>query len=922
VLATDLTAVLRPTRVVPHYADAHFASLFDIAQIQDGLGAYPAAMKTQPMQARPAASLRPLHSGPAWVALWVLALMLLFLGLAMAVLGAWLVSLGGSLYFVLAGVAMAVAATLVLRRRAVAGVGLYAVVVLVTLAWALWEIDAKGWMPVWGVDLASRVGLLLGWLVLMALALALMPRQPPPSTIHRTGRDRHGSVLAGLALLGLAVAVPAGLTRWAPALAQSAGPVARTVEQMPESPPTALLGPDGEAAALPMNDIAQAAQSTPLGRAAMAPGADEWTAYGGSNLGQRYALATQITRDNVGQLERVWTFRTGDMAPNERVFFAFQNTPLKIGNSLFVCSSSGQVFALDPATGVQQWHFNPMVPLEAMGPLFSVTCRAVAYHEVSATSAAAPVTGPAPAVECPRRVLLATVDSRLIALDAATGRPCPGFGKAGTVDLSEGMGNQAPGLSSNTSGPIVVGQHVIVGQQVSDNQRRDGPSGVVRAYNVHTGAFAWAWDAKRTDRPQQPLAPGEIWPRGTPNVWTLISADESLGLVYLPTGNSTNDHYGADRSAEEDRYTATVVAVDAATGQVRWHFRTVDHDLWDYDLGAQPTLMDMEIDGRTRRVLLQGTKTGSVYVLDAATGEVLRPVERRAAPQGPTPGDRTAPTQPQSVALPNFAGAPQAPGAAPERLTEAHLFGLTPIDALMCRIKFRQMRYEGIYTPPTEAPGGMLLFPGTIGGLNWGGLAVNPDLQIMITNHSRLPNVVTLVPRAEVTDLAVGSGGQRVDQAVAPHAGSPYGVTRPIWLSMFRVPCIAPPWGYLAATDLRSGKLLWSQPLGTGYDSGPMGIPTRLKITLGTTNIGGAVNTASGLTFIAAAQDNFLRAFDTRSGELLWEARLPAGGQASPLTYMHAGRQYVAIAAGGHARLQTTLGDSVVVYALPRAGTQ
>lgn len=862
------------------------------------------------------------HRGVAWGALRVLAMLLFLLGLAMALLGAWLVTLGGSPYFVSAGVLMVAAAALVLARRAATGVALYAAVVAATLIWSLWEIHGKGWMPVWSVDLASRVGVLLGLLALMAVALALMPR---PTHDEQTRRNRRGPVLGGLALLGLALAlaVPAGLMRWAPALAQPS-------TQFAQAPVTAAASP------MPASSAAGAAalsgDTATMGRAAAAPAADEWTAYGGSNLGQRYAQGTQITRENVSRLEPAWRFRTGDMAPNDRVFFAFQNTPLKIGDSLYVCSSSGQVFALHPATGAQQWHFNPAVPVEAMGPLFSVTCRAVAYHEAPSTNAVATpqadgdaagaAAGSAGAAtvpaECPRRILLATVDSRLIALDAVTGLPCPSFGNGGTVDLGEGMGNQAPGLSSNTSGPIVVGNRVIVGQQVSDNQRRDAPSGVVRAYDVQTGAFVWAWDAKRTDRPQQPLGLGEIWPRGTPNVWTLISADESLGLVYLPTGNSANDHYGADRSAEEDRYTASVVAVDAATGQVRWHFRTVDHDLWDYDLGAQPTLMDMEIDGRMRRVLLQGTKTGSIYVLDAATGAALRPVEHRTAPQGATPGDRTAPTQPQSVALPNFAGAPRPPGAEPERLTEAHLFGLTPIDALMCRIKFRQMRYEGIYTPPTEAPGGMLLFPGTIGGLNWGGLAVNPELQILITNHSRLPNVVTLIPRAQVTDQPVGNGGQRVDQAVAPHAGSPYGVTRPIWLSLFDVPCIAPPWGYLAATDLRTGQLLWSQPLGTGYDSGPLGIPTRLKITLGTTNIGGAVNTASGLTFIAAAQDDFLRAFDTLSGELLWEARLPAGGQASPLTYMHEGRQYVAIAAGGHARLQTTLGDSIVVYALPR----
>ncbi|MCC5870605.1 MAG: membrane-bound PQQ-dependent dehydrogenase, glucose/quinate/shikimate family [Gammaproteobacteria bacterium] len=829
--------------------------------------------------------------GFAHAGLMLLAVVSLLLGFAMAGMGAWLMFLGGSWYYLLAGITITVAAATMLAGRAGVGVALFALVVAATVAWSFAEIHAKGWMPAWGVDLASRVGVLFALLVLMLIALAFLSGSRSVAANPRRTQ---------LVSLGVALVMTAGVAGSASLLvggvaAQDAAQLAAIADDEPMP-----IRSDAAAAA------AAATNQTP-GRSSVMRDAEEWTAYGGSNLGQRYSPASQITRANVGRLEQAWTFRTGDMAPSERVFFAFQNTPLKIDNSLYVCSNTNQVFALHPATGALQWHYDPVVLPEAMKPLFSVACRAVAYHEAPARQQAG---------ECPRRILLATVDSRMIALDAQTGQPCPGFGNAGTVDLSEGMGNQAPGLSSTTAGPIVVGNLVIVGQQVSDNQRRDGPSGVVRAYDVVTGAFAWAWDATLTDRPQQPLVPGEIWPRGTPNVWTVMSADEALGLVYLPTGNSTNDHYGADRTAEEDEFTSTVVAVDAQTGETRWHFRTVNHDLWDYDLGAQPTIMDMDIDGTVRRVLLQGTKTGSIFVLDAATGEPLRPVAHRPVPQGAAPGDRTAPTQPQSTSLPNFAGAP---GPDPERLEERHMFGLTPIDALMCRIQFRQMRYEGIFTPPTEDPGGMLLFPGTIGGLNWGGLSVNPEQQILITNHSRLPNRVTLVPRAQVDDQPVGSGGVRVDQEVAPQTGAPYGVTRPMWLSMLRVPCIAPPWGYLSATNLRTGELLWTQPLGTGYDSGPLGIPTRLKLTIGTTNIGGSVNTRSGLTFIAAAQDDFLRAFDTRSGELLWDARLPAGGQASPITYMHEGRQYVAIAAGGHARLETTLGDSVVVFALPQA---
>ena len=819
-----------------------------------------------------AAAPATLFSGPAWWLQIVLAWLLLLLALAMAALGVQLLALGGSAYYLLAGVAALAGALLVLRRRVSAGLWCYGLTVLATLAWALWEIHGKGWRPAWGFDLAGRVGLLAGLWLLMALAWWWMRRRAGDRGPRR--RSPAWAPVAAVTVLGT-LALTALAPRLWPAQAQAAP---------------------------------QAAAPDALGRTALKRGADEWLAFGGSNLGQRFSEAAQITPRNVGQLEQAWAFHTNDWAPNERVYYAFQNTPLKIGDSLYVCSPSSQVFALDPATGRQQWHFDPQVPPAAMEPLFSATCRAVGYHEQAQ----------APAGElCARRILLATTDSRLIALDAASGQVCPGFGHGGTVNLAERMGNQVIGFSSNTSGPAVVGGLVIVGQQVSDNQRRDAPGGVVRAYDAVTGALRWAWDAKRADDAQAPLAAGELWPRGTPNVWNVISADERLGLVFMGTGNAAADQYGGDRTAAEDAFTSAVVALDMHTGNTRWHVNTVHHDLWDYDLGAQPLVTDIDVDGTPRRVVVQGTKTGSVFVLDARTGEAVKPVQERPVPAGTLPGERYAPTQPQSVGMPNFAGMP---GPEPEVLTEANSFGLTPIDAALCRIAFRQMEYEGMYTPPSENPGGILLFPGIVGGMNWGGLAVDPEAQLLITNHSRLPNRITLTPRAQVEDRALGDGGARADQRIAPQAGTPYGVARPNWMSPLQVPCIDPPWGFLSATDLRSGRLLWSRPLGTGFDTGPLGIPTRLKITIGTPNLGGAVVTRSGLTFIAAAHDNYLRAFDTRSGELLWEGRLPAGAQASAMTYMHQGRQYVAIAAGGHARFETKLGDSLVVFALPQGG--
>lgn len=787
-------------------------------------------------------------------------------GLALIVMGGWLIGLGGTPWFLISGALMVAALPMALRSRPSMAVALLGLAALLNLAWALWEIAGKGWMPSWGIDLAGRVGL-NAVLFATAFVALVMARQGAAARAARQWTIA-GVAVAALGGAGLVVAY------W-------------------ERPQMA-------------RDTSSAA-SMPASAAAVAATADAWSAYGNTLAGERFSTATQISTANVAGLREAWRFSSGDRAPNRRVFFSAQNTPIKVGDNLYVCSSSNRVFALDPASGAERWSFDPAVPARAMESLFSVACRSIGYFAA---------TGEALRASCGERVFVATADGRLIALDARNGRICAGFGNGGTVDLTEGMAMGEPGFASNTQGPTVAGGLVILGQQVSDNQGRHSPSGVVRAYDAVTGALRWAWDAKRTDRTTQPLAPGEIWPRATPNVWNAITADETLGLAFLGTGNSANDHFGGNRDPEDDQFSSAVVAVDLATGATRWVFRTVERDRWDYDIGAPPVVLDLPVDGAPRRVVVQATKTGNIFVLDARTGVPVRPVEMRPAPQGAVPGETLAPAQPQSVAYPNFAGAP---GPDPERIDARHAFGLTPIDAAWCRIQFHRMRYEGIYTPPTTDPGGTLLMPGTIGGPNWGGIAVDLRTHTMITNHSRLPNRVVLVPRAEVRDLPVGQGGARPDQAVAPQAGAPWGVDRPIWNSPLDVPCISPPWGYVAATDLVSGRLLWSRPLGTGFDTGPFGIPARLRVPIGTANLGGPLVTAGGLTFLAAAQDNYFRAFETQTGRMLWSARLPAGGQAGPMTYMHGGRQYVAIGASGHARLTTTQGDSLVVYALDAA---
>lgn len=804
-------------------------------------------------------------------------------GLVMVGLGLWLLSLGGTPYYLLAGLGLAIGAVLAWVKRDGLALSVFGVVVLLSVVWSLVEIAGKGWLPAWGIDLAGRVGLLAALVAGVGLAW-LMWRFPPRAAPRRIAL---GGVVAGLAAVAAVVALAWERTE-PPGADTAAG--------------SGAGGGNGQEA-----------------------GAD-WTAYGGTNGGRRYSVLDQVTTTNVGQLKEAWTFQSGDLNPEEgRVFYSSQNTPIKVGDLLYTCTPASKVFALDPGTGEVRWSHDPRVPHSTMESLFTAACRTVAYHDDGAPEGRPDAVAATPAVpgavgpllrggsRCHRRVFVATADGRLIALDAVGGFPCRDFGQGGVVDMNAGMGLREKGFASNTSGATVAGGVLILGQQVSDNQRRDAPSGVVRAYDARTGALRWAWDALRPDA-QAALAPGEIYPRGTPNVWNVISADESLGLAFLATGNAAADQWGGNRTAEEERMTDAVVAVDLQTGATRWVYTTVNHDLWDYDLGAQPMLIEVAIGGAPRRAIMQASKTGNLFLLDAATGRTLRPVEQRPAPQGAAKGDWVAPTQPQSVFFPNIGGVP---GREPERIDARHAFGLTPIDAALCRISFHRQRYEGMFTPPTTEKAGTLLFPGTVGGLNWGGLGYDPQRRLIIANNSRLPNLIVLHPREEVEDKPVGSGGARPDQKIAPHSGTPFGVTRPIWWSALKVPCIAPPWGYISAVSVDTGRLVWSRPLGTGFDSGPLGVPTFLKIATGTPNLGGPLVTAGGLTFIGAAQDNFLRAFETQTGRLLWEARLPAGAQAGPMTYEHRGRQYVAITATGHARFETTPGDYLKVYALP-----
>lgn len=824
--------------------------------------------------------------GFGYWAVVALAVILVIFGLPILAGGIWLITLGGSWYYALAGLGLLLTAWF-LFRQSMRAVWIYLLTFVGTLIWALWERGMDGW---------AQVPRLVAPTIILILVLSAIPAL--------RGRFAGGRAALAAAAIGVVALGASGLI-----LTSAQQPQLLAQETTPTAPAPATTDPAPTAApADPAQTVpakpALAAEPSIAPRPALAQlevGTD-WPAYGGTYAAARYSPLDQITPDNVVQLERAWEFNTGDL-PSEAAEgkYSPENTPLKVGDDLYMCTAMGIVLAIDAATGGEEWRFDPQVAADAIP--YGATCRGVAYYAVPDA---------APDSACATRILWGTLDARLLAVDAQTGQPCADFGENGQVNLEEGIGNTVPGWYAVTSAPTIVRGIAVIGAQVKDGQAEDAPSGVVRGFDAVTGEFAWAWDLGNPGNRGEP-AEGEVYTRGTPNMWTTAAGDEELGLVFLPLGNSSVDYYGSNRSELENEYATSLVAVDVTTGNDIWHFQTVHHDVWDYDLGSQPTLIDFPAADGPRPAVVLASKQGDIYVLDRATGESLFAVEEREVPQGGVEPDYLSPTQPFSayhtLAFPT--------------LTEADMWGMTPLDQLWCRIQFKQSSYQGLYTPPTSDQS-WIQYPGYNGGNDWGSIAIDAERGLLIANYNDMPNHNRLVPREEADAAGLApiyapdSGGETVLGEAGPQVGSPYAIdVNAGWRMGTGLLCKQPPYGGIRAIDLATGETVWDRPFGSARKNGPFGIPSMLPLDIGTPNNGGPVVTAGGLIFVAATTDDLIHAIDVETGETVWTDVLPGGGQTTPIVYEADGRQFVVIAPGGHHFMETPISDAVIAYALP-----
>ncbi|HEX3886654.1 MAG TPA: pyrroloquinoline quinone-dependent dehydrogenase [Phenylobacterium sp.] len=613
--------------------------------------------------------------------------------------------------------------------------------------------------------------------------------------------------------------------------------------------------------------------------------ADEWGAYGHDLQGTRFSPLTQISPANVARLKPAWSFHTGDISDGKTRGVqrsGFETTPLMLDDRLYLTTPFNRVIALDPATGKERWAYDPKIEKAAPYGDGMINRGLAAWRDAKAGKGA-----------CALRLYEATLDARLVSVDAATGQPCAGFGEAGVVSL-RGVARYTPGRYHMTSPPIVVDGVVVVGSAIDDNARADMPDGVVRGFDARSGKLIWSWEP--LEKPKG--VADKAWKTGAGNAWTVLSADPARHVVYVPTGSASPDYWGGLRPGD-NRWANSVVALDTRTGKLKWGFQLVHHDLWDYDTAAAPLATTLTLKGRKTPVVIAGNKTGMVFVLDPVTGKPVLPVEERPVPASTLQGEVASPTQPFPTATPALVPQSEGPQEA---------FGLTAADRKFCADTIAAMSGHSIFSPPSEA--GILAIPGNLGGVNWSGFAWDAGHGRLIVSVTNLPAKVRMIPAAK---FAKGDHGD-LRAETTMQEGTPYAMSRAFLRAPSGLPCIKPPYGELLALDLDAGKIAWRVPLGSLEELQP-GVG---HIAKGSFILGGPIVTASGLIFQGGTMDRTLRAFSAADGKELWSAELPASAHATPMTYEVGGKQYVVIAAGGSAKIdEERQSDAVVAYALP-----
>ncbi|NIF21483.1 membrane-bound PQQ-dependent dehydrogenase, glucose/quinate/shikimate family [Candidatus Pantoea multigeneris] len=777
------------------------------------------------------------------LAVTVIGIVLLLLGLVLAAGGVYLVVLGGSWFYLFAGLIMGACGFGVFQRKRWALFGAWALLAI-SLIWAFSEVGTDFWQLV----PRTITFIVVTLLVTLCAPTLLNAENKPVLSCKKSG-------LLSLALVASLVAIFTSMFSVHPEVEASG-------EKLPV-----------------LND--SAAESS----------GNDWAAFGRNSSGQRFAQFTQINTQNVKDLKVAWTYHTGDLAINGA---EYQVTPLKVGNTMYLCTPLNKVIALDPVSGKEKWRFDPKIE-ETSGNKNWKRCRGVAYTELS----------PAEQNKNPR-IISTTVDGRLFSLDAETGKLDENFGDRGFINLLAGLGATAHGSYYLTSAPLAADGVVMVGGKLNDNLTTGEASGVVRGFDASTGKLLWAWDASRGAKDSTPLPEGEIYPIETPNFWGTAAYDAKTGVAYFPTGNQTPDFWTGNRHPYSDEYNDAIVAVELKTGKELWHFRTANQDQFDYDVSSQPILYDMPAkDGSVTPVLIQLTKRGQIFVLDRRTGKPVIPVEYRPVSTDAMPGMKVSPTQPYSAI-----------SVGATALKESDMWGASIFDQLYCRIQFKDMRWEGEFTPLSDKKR-TLIYPGYYGGFNWGGGAIDVATGTLIVNDIRMAQWGKFIKREDAARIGMkpSTEGEYSEQL-----GTPWGVERSMFMSPLGVPCFKPPFGSMTAIDLATGKTRWQVPMGTIKDAPIHGVAPGLDIPLGMPTMGGPLVTKGGLTFFHGTLDYYLRALDNNTGKELWRGRLPVGGQGAPMTYIgEDGKQYVVVVAGGATRTGTNdnRGDDVIAYALP-----